>query len=147
MSGKFNFANIVADTIEKQQDICNTIPDINKLHKKRVQYRNNNIYLNIALFIVSVIVLIIIIIYNDNKIRTTSGIIYIFILFSHWYFITQNNSKITNINNNINTCLDNVKLSHPQYAEPVFDNISIFEYLYNLFTKKGKKYNVVAIAV
>lgn len=138
-----NFSNIVVEATEQQNHICKTIEDINELDKKRVQYRNNSIVLKIALLILTTIVLIIIIISHNELIRNISGGVYICILVSAVYLLTYNRYTITSLNNNIKTCSDNMKLRDPNYTEPVFDNISLFKYL---FTKIGQKYNTVVVS-
>jgi len=138
-----NFSNIVVEAAEQKNHICTTIEDINKLDKKRVQYRNNSIVLKIALLILTTIVLIILIISHNELIRNISGVVYICILVPAVYLLTNNKYTITSLTNTIKACSDSIKLRDPTYTEPVFDNISLFTYL---FTKVGQKYNTVAVS-
>ena len=126
-----NFSNIVVEAAEQKHHICTTIEDINKLDKKRVQYRNNSI------------VLIILIISHNELIRNISGVVYICILVPAVYLLTNNKYTITSLTNNIKACSDSMKLRDPTYTEPVFDDISLFTYL---FTKIGQKYNTVVVS-
>ena len=141
----YNFSNTAKEARQQQNDICTTAQEMDELYKKRETYKINNKYLNTTILMVTVIMAFIIYFISDYNTRTSIGAIYMCIILFCMYSKYVNNSYINFINTGIKNCSDFLKSRGTPHIEPVFDDISIVKSLYNFFTKKGNRYNIVAV--